>query len=137
MPLLYTHTTTPRLQYIVDFIGNELFDEAIAITTDEAYFKTSKQPRINYSAQEVSEDEFYIRNTGLLFETGIRAQTIECFEINFHKAFFETTGDFPFDIFAASFYLLSRYEEYLPHEKDAYGRYAHTNSLAFREHFLS
>jgi hypothetical protein len=72
-----------------------------------------------------------------LFETGVRRQTIECFEINFHKAFFETSGDFPFDIFAASFYLLSRYEEYLPHEKDGYGRYAHTNSLAFREHFLS
>ncbi len=29
MLLLYTHTTTPRLQYIVDFIGRELFDEAI------------------------------------------------------------------------------------------------------------
>ena len=137
MLLLYTHTTTPRLQYIVEFIGNELFDEAITVTTDDAYFKASRQPRINYSAKEFSEDEFYIRNTGLLFETGIRPQNIECFEINFHKAFFDTTGDFPFDIFAASFYLLSRYEEYLPHEKDAYGRYAHTNSLAYREHFLS
>jgi len=58
------------------------------------------------------------------------------FEINFHKAFFETSGDFSFDIFAASFYLLSRYEEYLPHQKDQFGRYAHTNSLAFREEFL-
>lgn len=33
--------------------------------------------------------------------------------------------------------MLSRYEEYLPHEKDEYGRYAHTNSLAFKENFLS
>ncbi|HUP13810.1 MAG TPA: hypothetical protein VM187_16430, partial [Niastella sp.] len=137
MLLLYTHTTTPRLQYIVDFIGKELFDEAIQITTDEAFFTTSQQPRLNYSANELSEEEFFIRNTSLLFETGIKPQPIECFEINFHKAFFETRGDFPFDIFAASFYLLSRYEEYLPHEKDMYGRYAHTNSLAFREHFLS
>ena len=137
MLLLYTHTTTPRLQYIVDFIGKELFDEAIQITTDEAFFKASKQPRLNYSGHEFSEEEFFIRNTSLLFETGIQPQTIECFEINFHKAFFETTGDFPFDLFAASFYLLSRYEEYLPHEKDIYGRYAHTNSLACREQFLS
>jgi hypothetical protein len=137
MLLLYTHTTTPRLQYVVDFIGKELFDEAIQITTDEAFFKASEQPRLNYSAKEFSEEEFFIRNTALLFETGIRPQTTECFEINFHKAFFETSGDFPFDVFAASFYLLSRYEEYLPHEKDMYGRYAHTNSLAYREHFLS
>ena len=34
------------------------------------------------------------------------------------------------------FYLLSRYEEYLPHQKDMYGRYAHENSLAFRKGFL-
>jgi hypothetical protein len=32
--------------------------------------------------------------------------------------------------------LLSRYEEYLPHEKDIYGRYAHQSSLAFKENFL-
>ena len=43
----------------------------------------------------------------------------------------------PFDIFAASFYLISRYEEYLPHQKDMYGRYAHENSLAFKEGFLN
>jgi hypothetical protein len=30
--------------------------------------------------------------------------------------------DVPFDLFAAAFYLLSRYEEYLPHASDAYGR---------------
>ncbi|THU37184.1 hypothetical protein FAM09_19735 [Niastella caeni] len=137
MLLIYTHTITPRLQYIVEFIGRELFDEAIQITTDEAYYKASTLPRLNYSVQEFSDEEFFIRNTPLLFETGVRPQTIECFEINFHKAFFETRGDFPFDILAASFYLISRYEEYLPHEKDAYGRYAHTNSLAYREHFLS
>ncbi len=53
------------------------------------------------------------------------------------KHFLKLIGaDFPFDIFAATFYLLSRYEEYLPHEKDMYGRYAHENSLAFKEGFL-
>jgi len=137
MLLLYTHTITPRLQYIVDFISKELFEDAIQLTTDEARYKASTQPRLNYSAREFSDEEFFIRNTHLLFETGIRVQDFECFEINFYKAFFETSGDFPFDIFAASFYLLSRYEEYLPHAIDDYGRDAHINSLAFREHFLS
>ena len=37
---------------------------------------------------------------------------------------------------AATFYLISRYEEYLPHEKDNYGRYSHTNSLANKHNFL-
>lgn len=74
---------------------------------------------------------------GLLGETVIREQNIVCFEWETMKAFFATAGDIPFDIFSASFYLLSRYEEYLPHELDEYGRYAHTSSLAYNENFLN
>jgi hypothetical protein len=136
MLLLYTHTITPRLQYIVDFISKELFDGAITCTTDDRYFKMADVPRLNYSDNDFSEQEFYIKATSLLFETDIKPQSIECFEADYHTAFFQTTGDFPFDLLAASFYLITRYEEYLPHNKDEYGRYAHTNSLAFKERFL-
>jgi len=41
-----------------------------------------------------------------------------------------------FDLLAASFYLISRYEEYLPHQKDAYGRFDPVSSLAEKEGFL-
>lgn len=136
MLLLYSAHITPRLRYIVDFISKELFDEAIRITSDAAEFRQSPLPRLNYSDTEFSDDDFFIRSTPLLFASGIEPLQFECFELNYHKAFFQTEGDFPFDIFAASFYLLSRYEEYLPHEKDEYGRFAHTESLAFREGFL-
>ena len=135
--LLYSRHITPRLRYIVDFISRELFDEAIVLTTDLAEFTRYDGPRLNYSETEFNEaSDFFIRPVPLLFESHIGPQRIECFELNYHKAFYETAGDFPFDIFAASFYLLSRYEEYLPHEKDEYGRYAHTQSLAYREGFL-
>ncbi len=136
MLLFYTHTITPRLQYIIDFISKELFDEPIRFTTDADQFRQSAEPRINYSEQDFSEQEFYIKATPLLFETGIKTQPVECFEVDYHTAFFQTSGDYPFDLLAASFYLITRYEEYLPHQKDIYGRYAHTNSLAFKEHFL-
>jgi hypothetical protein len=72
----------------------------------------------------------------LLFETGIHTQSIGCFEQGGYRAFFKSDGDMGFDILAAAFYLVSRYEEYLPHAKDEYGRYAHTNSLAYKEGFL-
>ena len=136
MLLVYCHTITPRLQYIVDFFSRELFEEPIQITNNEELFKASYAPRLNYSNQSFSDTEFFIKSTSLLFEKGIEPQNISCFEKNNYKAFFATSGDWHFDIFAASFYLLSRYEEYLPHEKDIYGRYAHTNSLAYRENFL-
>ena len=136
MLLFYSHTTNPRLQYIVDFISTELFDAPSTITTDAEFFRNATVPRFNYSDHDFSEQEFYLKPVPLLFETTIRQQQVECFEVDYHPAFFETTGDSPFDILAASFYLLSRYEEYLPHQKDAYGRFAHTSSLAFKEHFL-
>src|SRR5450432_3758505 len=120
MLLIYCHTITPRLQYIVDFISNELFNEPITFTTDAESFRIAKVPRLNYSDNDFSEEEFYIKPTPLLFETGIQPQPIKCFEADYHTAFFQTTGDNSFDLLAASFYLLTRYEEYLPHQKDEY-----------------
>ena len=134
--ILYSTHITPRLRYIVDFFSGELFEEPIRLVNDRSRFIKSAEPKINYSGKEFGEEEFFIHNKSLLFEDYLRRQEIECFELNFHKAFFQTDGDFPFDIFAASFYLLSRYEEYLPHKKDEYGRFPHTASLAFREKFL-
>jgi uncharacterized protein DUF7033 len=134
--IVFSHTITRRLQYILDFIGKQVIGKSFEIVNDTATFEQYPGPKINYGNVRITESEFRIQNTQLLFEKGCNEQTIECFEIDNYKSFFKTEGDFPFDIFAASFYLISRYEEYLPHEKDAYGRYAHENSLAFREGFL-
>jgi hypothetical protein len=135
--LLYAPATSPRLQYICQFIFIELMRVDFSITTDFPAFKNFDGAKIKYTNEASSNDQFTIGNCGLLFENEIIEQDIRCFETNNYKAFFKTEkADFPFDIFAASFYLLSRYEEYLPHYKDMYGRYAHENSLAFKEIFL-
>lgn len=136
MLLMHCTAITPRLKYIVDFFSQELFDEPIVLTTSRSYYAAHQGPKLNYDHHEISDDEVLIAPAGLLFETGIRQQSISCFELNFHKAFFQTAGDLHFDVFSAAFFLITRYEEYLPHEKDAYGRYPHTASLAFREGFL-
>lgn len=135
--IVYANSITPRLQYIIDFIGKEICGKAFELTSDEDIFRNYKGPKINYSNSRIGNEELIINNHSLLFEKTIKEQTICCFEINSFKAFFKTEGDYPFDIFAASFYLLSRYEEYLLHKKDMYGRYTHENSLAFRERFLN
>ncbi len=134
--ILYSTHITPRLQYIVDFFSKELFEKPIEIITDKEKFINSNEPKINYSDLEFNEHEFFIHNTSILFENTIRRYEIDCFELNYHKAFFQTNGDFSFDIFAASFYLLSRYEEYLPHTKDEYGRYPHAAAIAYQQGFL-
>lgn len=133
--ILFSPNSTERLRYVIGFCSKELLDTPITITTDPAAFSAAAGPKINYSDQPLAE-ALHVRPAGLLFATGIEPQSIICFELNRRKAFFATAGDLPFDIFSAIFYLISRYEEHLPHEKDSYGRYAHTNSLAWREGFL-
>ncbi len=138
MLLIYSHTGSARLLYICSFIFKEQLGLQFNLTIDAEKFKTYTGPKINYSDSAFANDAFQIKNHSLLFEKNIQIQTIECFTINNYKAFFKTeNSDFPFDIFAASFYLITRYEEYLPHEKDMYGRYAHENSLAYQEGFLN
>lgn len=135
--LLYSSQVTARLQYIAEFFSKQLLNQEITVTSDKDQFRNHNGAKINYSPSAITADEFRIDHVDLLFETGIQIQSVRCFETNGYKAFFRITGsDFPFDIFAAAFYLISRYEEYLPHHKDKYGRYAHTNSLAWRESFL-
>ena len=135
--ILYTHSIAPRLQYIVDFIGKELQADPLRITSSPEEFNNYAGAKINYSPKRINDGEIWIKPHGLLFEKGVKEQSIECFEINNNKAFFKTDGDYSFDIFSASFYLLSRYEEYLPHAKDMYGRYAFENSLAYKNKFLN
>jgi hypothetical protein len=134
--IVFSNTITARLRYILDFIGKETIGEPFEITDDAEIFLEYNGPKINYSKESIADLEFQIHNTELLAEIGTREMRLECFKTSTYKAFFKTGGDFPFDIFAASFYLLSRYEEYLPHQKDIYGRYAHHNSLAYKEDFL-
>lgn len=135
--IIYANRITPRLKYVADFIGKEITGEPFQLTTDELFFNNYNGPKINYGYEPVSNDELLIVNYSLLFEDSIRKQNISCFKLNDFPAFFKSEGDYPFDIFSAVFYLLSRYEEYLPHKKDMYGRYAHENSLAFKEGFLN
>lgn len=130
--IIFSEHTTPRLQYIVSV----LFHRQAIITNDKNIFQQSEGIKINYSSQRISENELWLLPHSLLFENKIQPQQVTCFNWNRLKVFFRTDGDIPFDILAASFYLISRYEEWLPHTKDEYGRYAHINSLAYKESFL-
>lgn len=138
MILIYASHTSPRLQYACAFIFKEQLHIDVEVTADMEQFRHYEGVKINYSRSPIAENEFRVGAVNLLFENNIQQQQVDCFITNTYKAFFKTGGtDMPFDIFAAVFYLLSRYEEYLPHEKDMYGRYAHENAIAFKEGFLN
>ena len=102
----------------------------LSLISDKEEFMAHTGAKLNYSTGRLSENEFFIRPHGLLFETGIREQPLTGL-IFWKPAFFQTSGDFAFDIFAASFYLVSRYEEYLPFQPDSYGRFPYQSQSGF------
>jgi hypothetical protein len=118
-----------------DLLGYELFGQVPFYTTDVKTLKTADGARVNYDPENI-EGSYQVWPSGLLGETGTRNLKIPIAEWKGTKVLFPVASDHSFDIFSAIFYLLSRYEEYLPHEEDEYGRYSHTNALAWRENFL-
>lgn len=109
----------------------------VSFTTKVEDFIKHQGPKITYTKQAL-QNEFFIRSNDLLFEQGINDIQIKVQEWNGIPCFFKTDdrSNIPYDIFSASFYLLSRYEEYLPHVKDQLGRFPPETSLAYESGFL-
>ncbi len=133
--LIYTSKLTPRLSYIMEYLFTQLLRVDYELITNITLFSNSHSPKINYSSSRI-DDEIHIPPVALLFETNIQPQGINLVQKNNLTYFFENDSLIGFDIFAASFYLISRYEEYLPFKADQYGRFPASESLAYQADFL-
>jgi len=137
MLLIHTQKLTPRISYVFKHICVRILGIEIAFTGALEEFIAYSGPKLSYGKQPLG-NELFIQSEGLLSQQGFEAFEITVKEWEETKCFFSVSSKsaFPFDIFAASFYLLSRYEEYLPHVKDSMGRFPASESLAFKEGFL-
>jgi hypothetical protein len=137
MILVYSTQKTNRLEYIVEHIFSRMLGVKAEICTDETVFNDYKGCKINYSNKKMSPC-FRIRPYSLLFEKGIYPQMIRFSKYNGIPVCFQAgiPTHLPFDIFAASFFFLSRYEEYVLHSEDAHQRFDAKNSLAYKNNFL-
>lgn len=137
MLLIYTHKITPRLTYIMRHVFVNLLGIDIDFTTKVEEFIKHSGPKITYTKQPL-QNEFFIRSNELLFEQGINDIQVSIGDWEGTPCFFPTgeRSNLPFDIFAASFFLIARYEEYLPHVKDIHGRFSPKDSIAYQNEFL-
>ncbi|MGB3151105.1 MAG: polysaccharide deacetylase family protein [Maribacter sp.] len=137
MLLIYTHKITPRLSYIMRHLFTKILGVEIGFTTKVEEFIKHSGPKITYTRQPL-QNEFFVRSNDLLFEQGINDVQMNVADWEGTPCFFNTDerSNVPFDVFAASFYLLSRYEEYLPHVKDIHGRFSPKDSVAYQHNFL-
>ncbi|MFM2206168.1 MAG: hypothetical protein RL213_143 [Bacteroidota bacterium] len=137
MLLVFAPRSSNRLRYVLDLLLKDLLGLDYSVTSDEAAIARHDGPCLTYSDKPVGTEPFLYATT-LLFERGIRPQEISVFDWEGSKAFFATHPKYlmPFDVFAASFYLVTRYEEYLPHHRDQYDRFDARHSLAYVKGFL-
>lgn len=138
MLLIYVPKITNRLGYTLKVVMKHLLQVEYAITTNEEAFLRHQDAKISYGNQRIG-DAPYIKAVKLLFETTVEDQDPHCLDYQGYKALFPVFGkdvDLPFDPLAAIFYMLSRYEEYLPHHCDEHGRFVSSESLAVREGFI-
>jgi hypothetical protein len=137
MILVYTHKITPRVRYIFKHILTRTLLIPVSFTTKVEEFVAHNGPKLTYTKAPLGK-EFFIKSNPLLFEQGVNDLEINVQKWEEIPCFFATGSKsaIPFDFFAASFYLISRYEEYLPHVKDLHGRYTAPESLAYNNGFL-
>jgi hypothetical protein len=117
------------------------------LTNSKEDYLQSNLPKINYSYTPLANQEIYIIPQGLLFEQGVNSSLASILPLTPPSGDAYTSYCPPAekadnriilneDILATSFFLLSRYEEYLPFQADTHGRFSASQSVAHRQGFL-
>lgn len=133
MLLLYTTSLSPRIKYIARLMFQDLLGLNIRYTQDKEEYLQSTLPKINYSRDPL-QSGIFLQSANLLFETEISEQELKSGEYNGVVTIFPTGRQslLPFDPLAASFFLVSRYEEYMPFIADEHGRFPAKESIMFK-----
>jgi hypothetical protein len=130
MILIYTEELNPRIEYVSRLIFTTILQNEVSFTTKSSEFLKSELPKLNYSYEKFG-DEFYIKPHRFLHCKALIQPNIQPVWYNGEKYFFESSkdSDLPFDPLSASFYLVTRYEEYLEFEKGKYNRFPAKESI--------
>lgn len=137
MILIHTPVVRPRIIYVFRHFFQHRLGQEVSFTSDVGVFVAHSGPKMSYGDVPLG-NEFFIAANGLLADQGVNSVDISVFQWEGMPAFFATSAksQLPFDFFAASFYLMSRYEEYMPYVPDDLGRFKVEQSLAHNHNFL-
>ena len=137
--LILVPKITNRLHYTFNFVFGTRLGVDFELTTDVALFRDFEGLKMSYGPNPLWDEPFQ-KSVNLLFEHDIYEQDLKPFDFQDIKAIFPVYSQrslVPFDVFAASFYLVSRYEEYLPQIRDQYGRFTPESSCLYQMGMLS
>lgn len=138
MLLIYTPKITKRVSYIFKLIFGQIMGVAYEITSLSEKYIAYEGPKFTYAPSPFGKELFF-QSSEILYKTGIEGQELTVVNFEKTKCFYQVyhqQSALPFDPFAASFFLVTRYEEYLPFIKDNFGRFEASQSIAQKHGFL-
>jgi len=138
MILVYSPQLTARLAYILDTFLRDIAGFDYCATDQWQEYLDFEGPKINYS-KDYHEAGLFVAAADLLFRTGIDAKEPPCRKGGSGTVIFPNEDSrtcIDFDPFAAAFYLLSLYDEYLPHPEDQHQRIIPESSFVVRHGFV-
>lgn len=131
--LIFVSQITPRIEFTFEFILQSILGLNYSLTTNKEEFHNSENARLNYSDSSFSSGLF-LKAHSILYSKNIAVQEIDELEYLQNKLFFASSADsfLPFDPFACTFYLLTRYEEYLSESTDEHERFTDSENILVR-----
>ncbi len=137
--LIYADINSPRLHYVCHQVFGVWCEWEYNFTNNSETFLQYEGLALNYSKSRIKKNEVYIPRSDFLNTTTIHS--IERSFFKYHKipAFFQAESEDLLpegDLFAAIFFHLSRYEEYLPFAPDSHGRFTAQHSWSYQEGVL-
>ena len=137
MIIVYSDNISNRLIYTLNVIFKNILKVDYNLVDLKTFNSSTNKVKINYSHSKVGNC-ISIKPHAILFETNLKEQQIKVDWIDTIPYYFKTsdTADFNYDIFASTFYIVSRYEEYFTTEIDNHNRFKAEDSVAFKNNFL-
>lgn len=132
--LIYVPKITNRVRYVFRLVFKDLLKVSYEITSNLDAFQSADKPKMMYGKKAHTDDIFF-KSSGLLFEKGVHSLEFKTIDYKGNKAIFQVYDEdaiLPFDVFSAIFFLVSRYEEYLPFVRDHHGRFAAQLSMGMQ-----
>lgn len=115
--IIYTPKLTPRIKYIFNFIFKDILNTEIEFTNTPADFLASEHIKISYADKPLGKELFF-KSSAFLSSQKVETLTLKTVKFGDYSIPFEVENSaFPFDIFATSFFIITRYEEYLHKEQ--------------------
>jgi hypothetical protein len=137
MITIYSPYQSARQSYIFTTFFKEWLGVDVDIySSQEDFFAIESPCKLWYAEDAPKDGLLWVFNSGFLNEQSYKKCRVKASGDGEDVVLFPGGGDFGFDVFAAIFYCISRYEEYHSGGRDIHGRFPALSSLAYRMGFL-